>query len=117
MNKIFKIMGIAALMTGMTTGAMAQEQTQETEKPGFLKQAFRDMKESAKAQHEVDKANFAATKWFSKRQVCYDFFDIRQHKKCVCLVFFCKKTKNTNKTLTFLCYTICIKAKIRLFGG
>ena len=27
MNKVFKIMGIAALMTGMTTGAMAQEQT------------------------------------------------------------------------------------------
>ena len=26
MNKVFKIMGIAALMTGMTTGAMALEQ-------------------------------------------------------------------------------------------
>ena len=26
MNKVFKIMGIAALMTGMTTGAMVQEQ-------------------------------------------------------------------------------------------
>lgn len=26
----------------------------------FLKKAFNDMKESAKAQHEVDKANFAA---------------------------------------------------------
>ena len=32
MNKVFKIMGIAALMTGMTTGAMAQE----TEKSGFF---------------------------------------------------------------------------------
>ena len=28
----------------------------------FLKNAFRDMKESAKAQHEVDKANFEAAK-------------------------------------------------------
>ena len=26
----------------------------------FFKKAFADMKESAKAQHEVDKANFAA---------------------------------------------------------
>lgn len=32
----------------------------------FLKNAFRDMKESAKAQHEVDKANFAAAKAESK---------------------------------------------------
>ncbi len=28
----------------------------------FFKKAFTDMKESAKAQHEVDKANFAAAK-------------------------------------------------------
>lgn len=41
MNKFMKIMGVAALMTGITTGAMAQEQTKETEKPGFFKQAFR----------------------------------------------------------------------------
>ena len=66
MNKIFKIMGIAALMTGMTTGAMAQEQTHETEKPGFFKQAFRDMKESAKRQREIDKANFKAQKMETK---------------------------------------------------
>lgn len=32
----------------------------------FFKKAFKDMKESAKAQHEVDKANFAATKAESK---------------------------------------------------
>lgn len=31
-------------------------------KENFFKKAFRDMKESAKAQHEVDKANFAAAK-------------------------------------------------------
>ena len=50
MMKFMKIMGIAVLMTGMTTGVMAQEQTQETDKPGFFKQAFRDMKESARRQ-------------------------------------------------------------------
>ena len=66
MNKIFKIMGVAALMTGMTTGAMAQEQTQEIDKPGFFKQAFRDMKESAKRQREIDKANFKAQKMETK---------------------------------------------------
>lgn len=32
----------------------------------FLRKAFRDMKESAIAQHEVDKANFAAVKAESK---------------------------------------------------
>ncbi|MBO5108164.1 MAG: hypothetical protein J6B97_07000 [Bacteroidales bacterium] len=61
-KKFIKIMGIAALMTGITTGAMAQEQTKDTEKPGFFKQAFRDMKESAKRQREIDKANFKAQK-------------------------------------------------------
>lgn len=34
----------------------------------FFKKAFSDMKESAKAQHEVDKANFAAAKAESKAQ-------------------------------------------------
>ena len=32
----------------------------------FFKNAFGDMKDSAKAQHEVDKANFAAAKAESK---------------------------------------------------
>lgn len=34
----------------------------------FFKNAFRDMKEDAKAQHQVDKANFAAAKAESKAQ-------------------------------------------------
>ncbi len=34
----------------------------------FFKGAFSDMKEDAKAQHEVDKANLAATKAESKAQ-------------------------------------------------
>ena len=61
-----KILGVAALMTGITTEAMAQEQTQETEKVGFFKQAFCDMKESAKRQREIDKANFKAQKMETK---------------------------------------------------
>ena len=66
MMKFMKIMGIAVLMTGMATGVMAQEQTQETDKPGFFKQAFRDMKESARRQREIDKANFKAQKMETK---------------------------------------------------
>jgi len=34
----------------------------EEKKEGFFKKAFREMKESAKAQHQVDKANFEAAK-------------------------------------------------------
>lgn len=34
----------------------------------FFQNAFQDMKESAKAQHEVDKANFAAARAESKAQ-------------------------------------------------
>lgn len=34
----------------------------------FFKKAFADMKESIRAQHEVDKANFAAAKAQSKAQ-------------------------------------------------
>lgn len=34
----------------------------------FFKNAFKDMKENAKAQHEVDKANFEAVKAESKAQ-------------------------------------------------
>lgn len=34
----------------------------------FLRKAFSDMKQSAKAQHEVDRANFAAVKAESKAQ-------------------------------------------------
>ncbi|MBQ2872712.1 MAG: hypothetical protein IJE89_01780 [Bacilli bacterium] len=37
-----------------------------SEKKGFLKRAFDDMKESAKKQHEIDKENFEAVKADSK---------------------------------------------------
>ena len=39
----------------------------------FLKKAFRDMKKSAAAQHEVDKANFAAAKAEAKRLIIGHF--------------------------------------------
>lgn len=45
------------------------EQTEEAdqkENDNFFKRAFRDMKESAQRQHEIDKANFEATKLESK---------------------------------------------------
>ncbi len=38
------------------------EGMENEKKEGFFKKAFREMKESAKAQHEVDKANLAAVK-------------------------------------------------------
>lgn len=47
-------------------GNLAEKATDKT--AGFFKKAFSDMKESAKAQHEVDKANFAAVKAESKAQ-------------------------------------------------
>ena len=45
---------------------LAEKVTEKSK--GFLKKAFEDMKESARAQHEVDKANFAAVKAESRAQ-------------------------------------------------
>ena len=66
MNRLMRIMSITALFAGITTGVMAQEQALESEKPGFFKQAFRDMKESARRQRKIDKANFKAVKLETK---------------------------------------------------
>lgn len=57
-----------------TESTIVVEQTQEEEtseekkekKDNFLRRAFRDMKESAKLQHKIDKANYEATKLESK---------------------------------------------------
>ena len=43
-----------------------QRLAEKARKPGFFKQAFRDMKESAKRQREIDKANFKAQKMEAK---------------------------------------------------
>lgn len=44
---------------------VVEEQTEE-KKEGFFKRAFRDMRESARLQHKIDKANYEATKLESK---------------------------------------------------
>ena len=54
MRKFFKVMTVVLAVLGCTSVANAQE----PQKEGFLKRAFRDMKESAKLQHQIDKANF-----------------------------------------------------------
>lgn len=43
-----------------------KSEQQEEEKVGFFRRAFRDMKESARLQHEIDKANYKAAKLESK---------------------------------------------------
>lgn len=71
----FGIASMAALLAINTVNAQepvkteAQEvvtEQQEEKKEGFFKRAFRDMKESAKLQRQIDKANFEATKLESK---------------------------------------------------
>lgn len=69
MNRLFKTAGILAILLGCTVSADAQEtQTakEETKKESFMKKAFRDMKESARLQRQIDKANFQATKLETK---------------------------------------------------
>ncbi len=62
MRSFFKFIGIVTLMTGITTGAAAQEQSEDSAKVGFFKQAFRDMKESTKRQREIEARQEAAQK-------------------------------------------------------
>lgn len=62
MRKIVKIMSLATLLAGVTLSVSAQDNRGEQQKEGFFKQAFRDMKESAKRQREIDRANFKAQK-------------------------------------------------------
>lgn len=62
-------MSIVSVMLGCTLGANAQEPEsvqEETKKEGFMKRAFRDMKESARLQRQIDKANFQAVKLETK---------------------------------------------------
>lgn len=68
MKKIMRFLGIASLMTCVATGASAQAKAEEKDstKQGFFKQAFNDMKESAKRQSEIDKANLKAHKMESR---------------------------------------------------
>ena len=63
MKNLLKGLGIASMMFGCVLTANAQD---EAQKEGFLKRAFRDMKESAKLQRKIDKANYQAVKLESK---------------------------------------------------
>ena len=56
-------MGIASVILGCTVSANAEE---NGNKDGFMRRAFRDMKESAKLQRQIDRANFQAVKLEAK---------------------------------------------------
>lgn len=73
----FYLASMATLLSAANLSAQepVKEQTQQTtvveeqteaKKEGFFKRAFRDMRESARLQHKIDKANFEATKLESK---------------------------------------------------
>lgn len=69
MNKFLKGMSIVSVMLGCPLNAGAQnnkEVREEAKKEGFMKRAFRDMKESARLQRQIDRANFQAVKLETK---------------------------------------------------
>lgn len=57
---------VAKTNSNPTVQTQEQEDEQEKKKDGFFRRAFRDMKESARLQHKIDKANYEATKLESK---------------------------------------------------
>ncbi|MBQ2036616.1 MAG: hypothetical protein II216_01730 [Alistipes sp.] len=63
MKKFMKGISLILAVLGCTVTASAQE---EVKQDGFMKRAFRDMKESAKLQRQIDRANFQAVKLESK---------------------------------------------------
>ena len=63
MKNFFKAISLLLAGLACTTTANAQE---GATKDGFMKSAFRDMKESAKLQRQIDKANFRAVKLETK---------------------------------------------------
>ncbi len=74
-KKAFYLASMATLLSINAANAQepVKEETQEVvtvqqdeKKEGFFKRAFRDMKESARLQRQIDKANFEATKLESK---------------------------------------------------
>lgn len=62
MRKFLK--GFSLLMAMLCFAFVAN--AQEEKKDGFMKRAFRDMKESARLQRQIDKANFQAVKLETK---------------------------------------------------
>ena len=65
MKNLGEILGVATLLIGSSI-AMNAQNVDEGKKDNFFKIAFRDMKESAKLQRQIDKANYQATKLETK---------------------------------------------------
>ena len=63
MKKFLKGISLLLAVFGFTMNASAQENVKQD---GFMKRAFRDMKESAKLQCQIDRANFRAVKLETK---------------------------------------------------
>ena len=63
MRRFFRFLAAVALMCGFTSNAQA---AQSEKREGFFKAAFRDMKESAKLQRQIDRANYQAVKLETK---------------------------------------------------
>jgi hypothetical protein len=60
-----KLLNVFSLLIAVLCFAFVVN-AQEEKKDGFMKRAFRDMKESAKLQHQIDRANFRAVKLETK---------------------------------------------------
>ena len=65
MKNLGEILGVATLLIGSSVALNAQN-VDEGKKDNFFERAFRDMKESAKLQRQIDKANYQATKLETK---------------------------------------------------
>lgn len=63
MKRFFRILAVVALVCGFTSTAHAE---QSEKKEGFFKAAFRDTKQSAKLQRQIDRANYQAIKLETK---------------------------------------------------
>ena len=62
MKKLGKILVSATLLVGGIINSANAQSVDDGKKDNFFKRAFRDMKESAKLQRQIDKANYQATK-------------------------------------------------------
>ena len=63
MKRFFSFLSAVALVCGFSSTTHA-EQSKKSE--GFFKAAFRDMKQSAKLQRQIDRANYQAVKLETK---------------------------------------------------
>lgn len=66
MKKLGKILVSTTLLVGGIINSANAQSVDDGKKDNFFKRAFRDMKESAKLQRQIDKANYQATKLESK---------------------------------------------------